>query len=280
MKSTTLTKITLISICVAIGLGQIPIAQAQSTPTAPQTPTSPSSTPNKPGELPTTTTPPTPTSTPSSTTTPQTPTSPSSTPNKPGELPTVTAPQPPQVIPSDTPSTPASAPTTPDTTPTATALTLKVSCDNLTTIVQKGDRKAPLFNWRTNYFGTEYTPDKRCQLVSARLQTAADGNGGTLKGLELGSGTLNSQPVVCILGTGENSCTDRNLLFTLNPENAKSSQAVIAKILTFANDGSTTVDESARISSKSNGNLGSWERQAFPASKKTPTRRQNPNTGF
>ena len=178
MKSTTLTKITLISICVAIGLGQIPIAQAQSNPTDPQTPTSIPST---------TTTPQTPTSTPSTTTTPQTPTStPSSTPNKPGELPTVTAPQPPQVSPSATPSTP-DAPTTPDATPTATASTIKVSCDNLTTVVQKGDRKAPLFNWRTNYFGTEYTPDKRCQLVSARLQAAADSNGGTLKGLELGS---------------------------------------------------------------------------------------------
>lgn len=245
MKLTTLTKITLISICVAVGLGQIPIAQGQSMPTAPQTPTNPSSTPNKPGELP-----------------------------------TVTAPQPPQVIPSATPSNSDSASTTPDTTPTAAASTIKVSCDNLTTIVQKGDRKAPLFNWRTNYFGTEYTPDKRCQLVSARLQAAADSNGGTLKGLELGSGALNSQPVVCILATGENRCTDRNLLFTLNPENAKRSQAVIAKILTFANDGSTTVDESARVSSKSNGDLGSWERRAFPTSKKTPTRRQNPNTGF
>ena len=266
MKPTTLTKITLISICVTIGLGQIPIAQAQSTPTAPQTPTSPSSTPNKPGELPTTTTPPT-------------STNPSSTPNKPGGLPTVTAPQPPQVSPGK-PSTPDSAPTTPNVTPTATASTIKVSCDNLTTIVQKGDRQAPLFNWRSNYFGTEYTPDKRCQLVSARLQAAANSNGGTLKGLELGSGTLHSQPVVCVLATGENSCTDRNLLFTLNPKNAKRSQAVIAKILTFANDGSTTVDESARVSSKSNGDLGSWERRAFPTSKKTPTRRQNSNTGF
>jgi hypothetical protein len=267
MKSTTLTKITLISICVAIGLAQIPIAQAQSTPTAAQTPTSDSSpTPSKPAQVPTTT--------------PQTPTSPSSTPNKPGELPTVTAPQPPKVIPSATPSTPDSASTTPDATSTATASTLKVSCDNLTTIVQKGDRKASLFNWRTNYFGTEYTPDKRCQQVSARLQAATDSNGGTLKGLQLGSGTLNSQAVVCVLGTGENSCTDRNLLFTLNPENAKRSQAVIAKILTFASDGSTTVDESARVSSKSDGDLGSWERRAFPGSQQSPTHRQNPNTGF
>jgi Circadian oscillating protein COP23 len=223
MKATTLTKITLISIYIAIGLVRVPIAQAQ--------------------------------------------------------LPTVTTPQPPQVVPSSTP-TPQN-PTAPDPTATATASTIQVRCEALSTIVQKGERQALMFNWHTNYFGAEYTPEKRCQIVSARIQAAADLNGGTLKGLQLGSGILNSQTVICILQTGgENKCTDHNLLFTLKPENAKRSQAIIAKILTFAKNGSTTIDEGARVRSKLDADLGNWERQAFPEPKKSPIRNQNPNTGF
>jgi Circadian oscillating protein COP23 len=223
MKATTLTKITLISIYIAIGLVRVPIAQAQ--------------------------------------------------------LPTVSAPQPPQIVPSSTP-TPQTSPTAPDPTSTATASTIQVRCENLATVVQKGERQALMFNWHTNYFGAEFTPDKRCQMVSARIQAAADLNGGTLKGLQLGSGILNSQTVICILPTGENKCTDRNLLFTLKPENAKRSQAIIAKILTFAKNGSTTIDESARDRAKLDTDLGNWERQAFPEPKKSPMRNQTPNTGF
>jgi Circadian oscillating protein COP23 len=226
MKTTTLTKITLISIYIAIGLVRLPIAQAQ--------------------------------------------------------LPTVTAPQPPQIVPSSTPApqNPQTSPTAPDPTATATASTLQVRCEDLATVVQKGERQAFMFNWHTNYFGAEYTPEKRCQIVSARIQSAADLNGGTLKGLQLGSGILNSKTVICILQTGENKCTDRNLLFTLKPENAKRSQAIIAKILIFAKNGSTTIDESARVRSKLDADLGNWERQAFPEPKKSPIPNQNPNTGF
>jgi Circadian oscillating protein COP23 len=226
MKATTLTKITLISIYIAIGLVRAPIAQAQ--------------------------------------------------------LPTVSAPQPPQIVPSSipTPQNPQTSPTAPDPTSTATASTIQVRCENLATVVQKGERQALMFNWHTNYFGAEFTPDKRCQIVSARIQAAADLNGGTLKGLQLGSGILNSQTVICILPTGENKCTDRNLLFTLKPENAKRSQAIIAKILTFAKNGSTTIDESARDRAKLDTDLGNWERQAFPEPKKSPMRNQTPNTGF
>jgi Circadian oscillating protein COP23 len=222
MQATTLTKISLISICVAIGVMRAPIAQAQLTP------------------------------------------------SKPAGLPTVTAPQPPQIVPNSTTSPTQSSP--------ITASTISVKCKNLSTVVQKGDRRASLFNWRTNYFAADYTPDKRCQMVSARLQAVANLNGGTLKGLQLGSGTLNRQVVICVLQTGENNCTDRNLLFTLKPENAKRPEAIIAKILTFAEDGSTSIDESARPTSKSGVDLGSWERRAFPESKKSRTR--NPNTGF
>ena len=266
MKATNLTKITLISLYIAIGLVQVP-SQAQTTAT-PQTPTSvPSATPNQPAESPTNTAPQPPTSTPNS------------TPSQPAGLPTVTAPQPPPVVPSSTSNTPQSAPN-PDNTSTATASNVKVSCQDLTTVVQKGDRQALMFNWNSKHFGGEYTPEKRCQLVSERLQSAADRNGGTLKGLQLGSGVLNGQTVICVFQTSENSCNDGNLLFTLKPENAKRPQAVIAKISTFAKSGIMAVNESASASSQLDLDLGNWERQAFAKAPKSPAPRQKIDRGF
>ena len=216
----------------------------------------------------------------STNTVPQAPeTAPNSTPNQPAGLPTVTAPQPPQVLPSPTSSTPQSSPVPDEPTSTATASAIKVRCEDLNTVVQKGARQAAMFNWHTNYFGGEYTPEKRCQLVSNRLQSAADRNGGTLKGLQLGSGVLNGQTVICVFQTGENSCTNDNILFTLKPENAKRPQAVIAQISTFAKSGATTVNESSGSQSLDL-DLGNWERQAFAKSRKSPTRNQNIDKGF
>ena len=265
MKATTLTKITLISLYVAIGLMQVP-SQAQSPAPQPSTST-PNSTPSQPAGSPTNTAPQPPTSTPSS------------TPNQPAGLPTVTAPQPPPVVPSSTSNTQQAAPTADDTS-TATSSNVKVSCQDLTTVVQKGDRQALMFNWHTNHFGGEYTPEKRCQLVSERLQSAADRNGGTLKGLQLGSGVLNGQTVICVFQTSENSCNDGNLLFTLKPENAKRPQAVIAKISTFAKSGIMAVNESASASSQLDLDLGNWERQAFAKAPKSPAPRQKIDRGF
>jgi hypothetical protein len=148
-------------------------------------------------------------------------------------------------------------------------LALTVRCQDSSTIVQKGRIQAALFNWRTNYFGRDYTPAKRCTIVSNRLQTAADKNGGTLQGLSLSGGKLNNQPVICILQTNEDKCSDRNLLFTLKPENARQIQATIDRIVTFAQDGSTSVEESAKSTttkSRSSADLGAWERRVFSGS--------------
>ena len=255
----TITKISLISISVAICLLQTSIAQAQqSSHGSPSTTTPGLSTPNS-----------------SSNQTPQ---------SVPISPPSIVAPTPPQVQSSPTapPATsPAqSTPPPPDSNPVATASLIKVGCDGLQTVVQKGERQAFLFNWKTGYFGTEYTPETRCQIVSQRLQAATDRNGGTLKGLQLESGRLNGQMVICVLQSGENGCTNRNLLFTLNPENAKQPQAVIAKILTFASSGSARIDESAKRPSPVNPDLGSWERQAFPDSEKSPPQTKGANPGF
>jgi Circadian oscillating protein COP23 len=171
----------------------------------------------------------------------------------------------------------------------AAAATLKVSCQDLTTVVKKGDRQATMVSWSYAGFGKEFSPEKRCQMVSERLQQVADQNGGTFKDLQLASGTINSQPVICALQSNAKKCTTQNLLFTLKPENARNPEAVIQKIFTFAQDGTGTLNESASTTPlKADLNLGNWEQKVFPGSpmktgtakQSTPIKRNNANRGF
>jgi hypothetical protein len=148
---------------------------------------------------------------------------------------------------------------------------LKVNCQDLKTIVQKGDREATMLTWSYGGFGKEYTPAKRCQIVSARLQKAANINGGTFKDIQLASGPLNNQTVICALQSRDKACNSKNLLFTLKPENAKNPEAIIEQIFSFARDGNSTLDESASSKRTVNTNLGDWEQKVFAGNaKKSP----------
>jgi hypothetical protein len=162
---------------------------------------------------------------------------------------------------------------TPSANPPASTSRLKVNCQDLKTIVQKGDREAVMLTWSYGGFGKEYTPAKRCQIVSARLQKAADINGGTFKDIQLASGPLNNQTVICALQSRDRACSSKNLLFTLKPENAKNPEAIIEQIFSFAKDGKSTLDESASNKRQINTNLGDWEQKAFAGNaKKSPAR--------
>ena len=100
-------------------------------------------------------------------------------------------------------------------------------------------------------------------MVSERLQKAATLNGGTFQGLELASGNVNSQPVVCTLQNVRKKCDRDNILFTLKSENANNPEAVIQQIVKFGEDGSGSIDESVRLRSRSKVdlNLGNWEQK-------------------
>jgi hypothetical protein len=164
---------------------------------------------------------------------------------------------------------------------TASASSLKVTCQDLKTVVQKGDRQAVMVSWNYDGFGKEFTPEKRCQMVSERLQQVANINGGTFKDLQLASGTVNSQPVICALQSNGTKCNRQNLLFTLKPENARNPDAVIQKIFSFAQDGSSSINESASHQPKVEKNLGNWEQKAFPSSKKSSSvNARNGDHGF
>ena len=173
----------------------------------------------------------------------------------------------------EAPEAPAPVPTR----TTAAASTMKVNCQDLKTVVRKGDREATMVNWNYDGFGKEFTPAKRCEIVSERLQQAADNNGGSFKDLQIASGTLNSLPVVCTLQAKDRKCNQQNLLFTLKPQDARNPDAVIQKIFSFAKDGSSSLNESASRAPQSDMSLGNWEQKAFPqSSQSTPKTSSSP----
>jgi hypothetical protein len=176
------------------------------------------------------------------------------------------------------------APVTPKETSanqnTAAVSKLEVKCQDLKTVVKKDDQQAVMMTWTTNYFGQEFTNSKRCQIVSERLQKAANQNGGTFKGLELATGTVNAQTVICALQSSGKKCDSNNMLFTLKPENAGNPDAVIQQVLSFAADGSGSVEEGSRSRSKVDLSLGNWERKAFKNKKPAAIKPKRVKTGF
>jgi hypothetical protein len=70
----------------------------------------------------------------------------------------------------------------------------------------------PIINWVSNHFtGSGYTPERRCQEVSGRFQSAYDQ--GTLNYIT--TGYKNGQPVVCTSSSNGGPCS--MVLFTLKP---------------------------------------------------------------
>jgi len=102
------------------------------------------------------------------------------------------------------------------------------------TIAQRGTRTSePMITWESYVFGAEYTPEQRCQTVSQKLTRAVSQNGGSLKNLLLTTGNLNGQTVICYINMGAANCNSSNMLFTLNPENARDPGAALATVLRF-----------------------------------------------
>lgn len=162
----------------------------------------------------------------------------------------------------------APAPATPAPTAPAAPQGVTISCEGRNTVVRKGLRQAVLITWNTNYFGPQYTPEQRCQIVSNKLQNVATANGGTLKGLNLRSGPVNGQVVICALTGSQIQCDASNMLFTLKPENARQPGAVIQQIITFSQTGSGTINEDS--GEEVTVDLGIWEERAFPPESLAP----------
>ncbi|AFZ36176.1 hypothetical protein Sta7437_2647 [Stanieria cyanosphaera PCC 7437] len=91
---------------------------------------------------------------------------------------------------------------------------------NPMTIADTPRGKIPLISWKSTFFTNGgYTPEQRCQAVTARFQQHADA--GSLRYVD--SGTINKQPVICVVErtnspTKPYKCKQDGLLLTLEPK--------------------------------------------------------------
>lgn len=108
---------------------------------------------------------------------------------------------------------------------------------------KKGD--VPIVVWSSEEMSSSgYTPQIRCQQVSARFQSLY--KSGQLKYIT--AGTLNQKPVVCATKQQNSPCTNQNLLYTLK---ANSDPQQVIQRLTAIRNRSTSrgLEESASMSS-------------------------------
>lgn len=120
-----------------------------------------------------------------------------------------------------------------------TIFSCQSSGDGWATFVQREGKLStnPIITWNTKHFGDDYTPDKRCQIVSEKLTNTVIKNGGNLANLNLRSGEIavnnNQYVVICATTLAQPKCDLDNMLFTLKPENAKNPNQVLANMLSF-----------------------------------------------
>ncbi len=93
----------------------------------------------------------------------------------------------------------------------------------------------PLVNWSRviETSGETFTPERRCQEVTERLNNMIVANGiSSWADLKFTVGTVNSTPVVCLV-SGSETCSNNNMLLTLTGENAKNPQMALKAVISF-----------------------------------------------
>jgi len=112
--------------------------------------------------------------------------------------------------------------------------------DGWITMAQRNNLRTikPLLVWQTTEFGDNWTPEKRCNHVTEKLNKAVGNNNGYLSNLALTYGPVGNYTVICVT-TSPETCTTNNMLFTLKQDNAQKPQEVLTTIVGFAkNQGS------------------------------------------
>lgn len=154
--------------------------------------------------------------------------------------------------------------------PPSSPRTTQFDCVNLGggdwgTYARQGSNQAMLVRWTpagSHYFGGNYTPQRRCEIVTGKLNNAVQANGGRLSNLLLTNGYVNGETVICALGPLQTQCTDGNMLFTLKPENAHRAGEILGQLLQISRYGS-----SAGYITETSGqvyvDLGDWAEGAF-----------------
>lgn len=166
-----------------------------------------------------------------------------------------------------TPSVPARTPTlsVPTRTPTPSVPALKpmpsvsaqttFHCTSMpggtyATVAKRGDRQTPPMILWTSTLGEfgQYTPQRRCEIVSDKFTQAVALNGGKLKSMLLTYGINNGQRVICYVNSQNGSCNSDNQLFTLRPADRGRERQILEKLVNFGIHGTgTPVQQSGEI---------------------------------
>jgi len=110
---------------------------------------------------------------------------------------------------------------------------------------QNGNVSDPIIVWASDAFSSSgYTPERRCQAVTQRLNDALAENDYTLRGLYLTVGRVNGQSVVCTVASTRSGCNRDNVLFTLS-SNPRNPEQVLYNL--SARTTGTTVQESGGL---------------------------------
>jgi hypothetical protein len=111
------------------------------------------------------------------------------------------------------------------------------ACDGVPiTFARTAKGYIPVIRWVSEQFSSSgYTPQKRCQEVSARFQTYY--NSGTLNYIT--AGRMNGQPVVCVADRAGGRCS--GLLFTLKP--GSDANSTVRQLFDIRNRGAGPLEE-------------------------------------
>lgn len=116
----------------------------------------------------------------------------------------------------------------------------KFSCVQMSngyaTVAEKGSSAIPqpMIMWTRTNLGAELTPERRCQIVTDRLNKLVSDNGGNMDNLLFTIGTVNNQMVVCLVSDRASGCQPDNLLFTLSQQNASNAAEVLKSLIAFS----------------------------------------------
>ncbi|MEA5618594.1 COP23 domain-containing protein [Cronbergia sp. UHCC 0137] len=145
---------------------------------------------------------------------------------------------------------------------------------NVATVGQRpGGQPIPLIVWTkksSDYFGGAFTPQKRCNIVTPKLNQAVAESGGSLKDVVLMTGKVNGSTVICAVSITDDGCNKSNILFTLKPENAKKAEAILAQIVKISNEGASAGVIRETTTGRVQVNLGDWAKSAMSNGTRKP----------
>jgi hypothetical protein len=114
------------------------------------------------------------------------------------------------------------------------------------TVAIRGDRQtAPMITWKDASHGPDFTPEKRCKIVSQRL-TKAVARTSKLKSLTMAHGRIDSVPVICYITRKGETCNSENVLFSLKTSEIGQEQKILENLLSFSKKGTgSSIEESS-----------------------------------